>query len=96
MDKTDKSVALQWSRGADNGSPISKYSIQYRDSFSGDVWTAATTGESVSPAPSSWLIKQSHLPVVFWRRLKDFKYTNRGLNKKKRKEKKHCDDLCET
>ncbi|XP_075905735.1 contactin-1a [Nelusetta ayraudi] len=43
MDKTDKSVALQWSRGADNGSPISKYSIQYRDSSSGDSWTAATT-----------------------------------------------------
>lgn len=86
MDKTDKSVALQWSRGADNGSPTSKYSIQYRDSFSGDSWTAATTGESVSPAPSRWLIKQSRLPLVFWRRLDDFKYTNRGLRKKKKRE----------
>lgn len=78
MDKTDKSVALQWSRGADNGSPISKYSIQYRDTFSGDVWTAATTGELVGPAPSSRLIKQSHLLVVFWFCLEDMKYTNRG------------------
>ncbi|KAM8751101.1 contactin-1a isoform 1-T1 [Acanthopagrus schlegelii] len=41
--KTDKSVTLQWSRGADNHSPISKYTIQYRDSFSADVWKAATT-----------------------------------------------------
>lgn len=78
MDKTDKSVALQWSRGTDNGSPISKYGIQYRNAFSGDVWMAATTGESVGPAPSSWLIKQSHLPVVFWHCLGDLKYTNRG------------------
>ncbi|KAM7002150.1 contactin-1a isoform 1-T4 [Tautogolabrus adspersus] len=42
MNKTDKSVTLQWSRGADNHSPISKYTIQYRDSFS-DVWKTATT-----------------------------------------------------
>uniref|UniRef100_UPI003AACDCA7 contactin-1a-like n=1 Tax=Centroberyx gerrardi TaxID=166262 RepID=UPI003AACDCA7 len=43
MDTTDKSVRLQWSRGADNHSPISKYTIQYRDSFSKDVWKDATT-----------------------------------------------------
>ncbi|KAI3371148.1 hypothetical protein L3Q82_023779, partial [Scortum barcoo] len=43
MNKTDKSVTLQWSRGADNHSPISKYTIQYRDSFSKDVWKNATT-----------------------------------------------------
>ncbi|XP_042267898.1 contactin-1a-like isoform X2 [Thunnus maccoyii] len=43
MDKTDKSVTLQWSRGADNHSPISKYTIQYRDSYSNDVWKDATT-----------------------------------------------------
>uniref|UniRef100_UPI0037E7536E contactin-1a-like n=1 Tax=Semicossyphus pulcher TaxID=241346 RepID=UPI0037E7536E len=43
MNKTDKTVTLQWSRGADNHSPISKYTIQYRDSFSKDVWKAATT-----------------------------------------------------
>ncbi|XP_074533175.1 contactin-1a [Halichoeres trimaculatus] len=43
MNKTDKTVTLQWSRGADNHSPISKYTIQYRDSFSKDVWKTATT-----------------------------------------------------
>nr|XP_046250575.1 contactin-1a-like [Scatophagus argus]XP_046250576.1 contactin-1a-like [Scatophagus argus]XP_046250577.1 contactin-1a-like [Scatophagus argus] len=43
LNKTDKSVTLQWSRGADNHSPISKYTIQYRDSFSKDVWKTATT-----------------------------------------------------
>ncbi|XP_056273089.1 contactin-1a [Pseudoliparis swirei] len=43
VNKTDKSVTLQWSRGADNHSPISKYTIQYRDSFSEDVWKNATT-----------------------------------------------------
>ncbi|XP_041651588.1 contactin-1a-like [Cheilinus undulatus] len=43
VNKTDKSVTLQWSRGADNHSPISKYTIQYRDSFSKDVWKTATT-----------------------------------------------------
>uniref|UniRef100_A0A673B531 Contactin-1a-like n=1 Tax=Sphaeramia orbicularis TaxID=375764 RepID=A0A673B531_9TELE len=42
MNKTDKSVTLQWSRGTDNHSPISKYNIQYRDSFS-KVWKDATT-----------------------------------------------------
>ncbi|XP_026167526.1 contactin-1a-like [Mastacembelus armatus] len=43
INKTDKSVTLQWSRGTDNHSPISKYTIQYRDSFSKDVWKTATT-----------------------------------------------------
>uniref|UniRef100_A0A8C2WDC6 Contactin 1 n=1 Tax=Cyclopterus lumpus TaxID=8103 RepID=A0A8C2WDC6_CYCLU len=43
LNKTDKSVTLQWSRGADNHNPISKYTIQYRDSFSEDVWKNATT-----------------------------------------------------
>ncbi|KAI9519747.1 Contactin-1a [Dissostichus eleginoides] len=43
MNKTDKSVTLQWSRGADNHNPITKYTIQYRDSFSKDVWKNATT-----------------------------------------------------
>ncbi|XP_034735560.1 contactin-1a-like isoform X1 [Etheostoma cragini] len=43
MNKTDKSVTLQWSRGADNHNPISKYTIQYRDSFSKEVWKNATT-----------------------------------------------------
>lgn len=55
LNKTDKSVTLQWSRGADNHSPISKYTIQYLDSFSEDVWTTATTSESVQC--SSWLNK---------------------------------------
>lgn len=43
VNKTDKTVTLQWSRGADNHNPISKYTIQYRDSFSGEVWKNATT-----------------------------------------------------
>ncbi|XP_034031989.1 contactin-1a [Thalassophryne amazonica] len=43
MNKTDKTVTLQWSRGADNHNPISKYTIQYRDSFSDDIWKNATT-----------------------------------------------------
>ncbi|KAM9376463.1 contactin-1a [Pholidichthys leucotaenia] len=43
INKTDTSVTLQWSRGADNHSPISKYTIQYRDQFSKDVWKNATT-----------------------------------------------------
>ncbi|XP_019128195.1 contactin-1a isoform X1 [Larimichthys crocea] len=43
MNKTDKSVTLQWSRGADNHNPISKYTIQYRESSSKDVWKTATT-----------------------------------------------------
>ncbi|XP_037110368.1 contactin-1a [Syngnathus acus] len=42
-DKSDKNVTLQWSRGADNHSPISKYTIQYRDAFSPAVWKNATT-----------------------------------------------------
>ncbi|CAG5957770.1 unnamed protein product [Menidia menidia] len=41
--KTDKSMTLQWSRGADNHSPISKYTIQYRDEFSKEAWKNATT-----------------------------------------------------
>ncbi|XP_015251073.1 PREDICTED: contactin-1a-like isoform X2 [Cyprinodon variegatus] len=41
--KSDRNVTLQWSRGADNHSPISKYTIQYRDQFSKDVWKIATT-----------------------------------------------------
>ncbi|XP_068579023.1 contactin-1a-like [Cebidichthys violaceus] len=43
VNKTDSNVTLQWSRGADNHNPISKYTIQYRDSFSKDVWKNATT-----------------------------------------------------
>ncbi|KAM8860475.1 contactin-1a isoform 1-T2 [Synchiropus picturatus] len=39
--KTDKSMTLQWSVGANNHSPISKYTIQYRD-FDED-WRNATT-----------------------------------------------------
>uniref|UniRef100_A0A8C7SZX3 Contactin 1 n=1 Tax=Oncorhynchus mykiss TaxID=8022 RepID=A0A8C7SZX3_ONCMY len=39
----DKSVRLIWSRGTDNHSPISKYTIQCRDSFSQEDWRDATT-----------------------------------------------------
>lgn len=43
MNKTEQNVTLQWSRGADNHSPISKYTIQYRDAFSGEEWKKAAT-----------------------------------------------------
>lgn len=59
INKTDKSVTLQWSRGADNHSPISKYTIQYRDSFSKDAWKNATTCEWL--LHTSWLNKHSYL-----------------------------------
>ncbi|KAG5845127.1 hypothetical protein ANANG_G00135550 [Anguilla anguilla] len=39
----DKSVKLVWSRGTDNHSPISKYTIQYRDSLDPEEWKNATT-----------------------------------------------------
>ncbi|KAJ8002672.1 hypothetical protein DPEC_G00161320 [Dallia pectoralis] len=39
----EKSVRLIWSRGADNHSPISRYTVQFRDSFSPDDWKDATT-----------------------------------------------------
>ncbi|KAJ8382833.1 hypothetical protein SKAU_G00036110 [Synaphobranchus kaupii] len=41
----DKTVKLVWSRGTDNHSPVSKYTIQYRDSVSMDPeeWKNATT-----------------------------------------------------
>ncbi|XP_064807361.1 contactin-1a-like [Oncorhynchus masou masou] len=42
-DIRDKSVRLIWSRGTDNHSPISKYTIQCRDSFSQEDWRDATT-----------------------------------------------------
>lgn len=38
----EKSVALQWSPGADNHSPISKYTVQYRDPYSPE-WRDAPT-----------------------------------------------------
>ncbi|CAB1430565.1 unnamed protein product [Pleuronectes platessa] len=43
VNQTDKSMTLQWSRGADNHSPISRYTIQYRDFLQNDVWKNATT-----------------------------------------------------
>ncbi|XP_019748958.1 contactin-1a [Hippocampus comes] len=43
MEKSDKNVTLRWSRGADNHSPISKYTIQYRDAFFPAAWRNATT-----------------------------------------------------
>ncbi|KAM9807942.1 contactin-1a [Neosynchiropus ocellatus] len=39
--KTDKSMTLQWSVGANHHSPISKYTIQYRDLD--EAWRNATT-----------------------------------------------------
>uniref|UniRef100_A0A8C5CTK2 Contactin 1 n=1 Tax=Gadus morhua TaxID=8049 RepID=A0A8C5CTK2_GADMO len=38
----EQSVALQWSHGVDNHSPISKYTLQYRDAFSPE-WRDAPT-----------------------------------------------------
>ena len=48
----EQSVALQWSHGVDNHSPISKYTLQYRDAFSPE-WRDAPTGGRPSLAPSS-------------------------------------------
>lgn len=42
LNKTDKSITVQWSKGADNHSPISKYTIQFRDAYSKE-WKNATT-----------------------------------------------------
>uniref|UniRef100_A0A8C7FG75 Contactin 1 n=1 Tax=Oncorhynchus kisutch TaxID=8019 RepID=A0A8C7FG75_ONCKI len=39
----NKSVRLIWSSGADNHSPISKYTVQCRDWFSQEDWRDATT-----------------------------------------------------
>ncbi|XP_062403149.1 contactin-1a isoform X2 [Sardina pilchardus] len=39
----DRSVRLTWSQGKDNHSPISKYTIQYRDMRSGGQWKDAVT-----------------------------------------------------
>ncbi|CAB1313416.1 unnamed protein product [Coregonus sp. 'balchen'] len=54
----DKSVRLTWSRGTDNHSPISKYTVQCRDSFSQEDWRDATTstntlgtGDPSGPSP---------------------------------------------
>ncbi|KAL0968766.1 hypothetical protein UPYG_G00271410 [Umbra pygmaea] len=41
-----KWVRLTWSRGTDNHSPISKYTVQFRDSFSQDKWRDAITSPS--------------------------------------------------
>uniref|UniRef100_A0AAV2L3E5 Contactin 1 n=1 Tax=Knipowitschia caucasica TaxID=637954 RepID=A0AAV2L3E5_KNICA len=46
VNKTEKSVTLQWSKGADNHSPISRYTIQYKDPYS-KVWKNATTSAIV-------------------------------------------------
>lgn len=46
----DKSVKLIWSRGSDNHSPISKYTIQCKDFFSQDDWRDATTCEFTQTA----------------------------------------------
>ncbi|RVE71610.1 hypothetical protein OJAV_G00053470 [Oryzias javanicus] len=43
INKTERTVTLQWSRGADNHKSISKYTIQHRDEFSKDAWSNATT-----------------------------------------------------
>uniref|UniRef100_A0A3P9MHC2 Contactin 1 n=1 Tax=Oryzias latipes TaxID=8090 RepID=A0A3P9MHC2_ORYLA len=43
INKTETTVTLQWSRGADNHKSISKYTIQYRDDFSKDAWSNART-----------------------------------------------------
>lgn len=46
LNKTEKSITVQWSKGADNHSPISKYTIQFRDAYS-KVWKNATTSPAV-------------------------------------------------
>uniref|UniRef100_A0A8C6WW58 Contactin 1 n=1 Tax=Neogobius melanostomus TaxID=47308 RepID=A0A8C6WW58_9GOBI len=42
LNKTEKSITVQWSKGADNHSPITKYTIQFRDAYS-KVWKNAST-----------------------------------------------------
>uniref|UniRef100_A0A6Q2WS02 Contactin 1 n=1 Tax=Esox lucius TaxID=8010 RepID=A0A6Q2WS02_ESOLU len=42
-DIKEKSVRLTWSRGTDNHSPISRYTVQFRDFFSQEDWRDATT-----------------------------------------------------
>lgn len=46
LNKTEKSITVQWSKGADNHSPISKYTIQFRDGYS-KVWKNATTSPAI-------------------------------------------------
>ncbi|XP_072291729.1 contactin-1a-like [Eucyclogobius newberryi] len=46
VNKTEKSMMLQWSKGADNHSPISRYTIQYNDSYS-KVWKNASTAPAI-------------------------------------------------
>lgn len=46
LNKTEKSITVQWSKGADNHSPISKYTIQFRDAYV-NVWKNATTSPAI-------------------------------------------------
>ncbi|KAK7891436.1 hypothetical protein WMY93_023399 [Mugilogobius chulae] len=46
LNKTEKSVTLQWSKGADNHSPISRYTVQYKDAYS-DAWKNASTAPAI-------------------------------------------------
>ncbi|XP_055078479.1 contactin-1a-like isoform X2 [Periophthalmus magnuspinnatus] len=46
LNKTEKSMTLQWSKGADNHSPISRYTIQYKDPYS-KVWKNASTSPAI-------------------------------------------------
>lgn len=46
LNKTEKSITVQWSKGADNHNPITKYTIQFRDDYS-KVWKNATTSPAV-------------------------------------------------
>lgn len=46
LNKTEKSITVQWSKGADNHSPITKYTIQFRDAYSHE-WKNATTSPAI-------------------------------------------------
>uniref|UniRef100_A0A8C6ULB6 Contactin 1 n=1 Tax=Neogobius melanostomus TaxID=47308 RepID=A0A8C6ULB6_9GOBI len=46
LNKTEKSITVQWSKGADNHSPITKYTIQFRDAYS-KVWKNASTSPAI-------------------------------------------------
>lgn len=43
MDKGVRSVKLNWSHGSDNHSPISKYTVQYREIRTTEDWQDAVT-----------------------------------------------------
>lgn len=46
LNKSEKNITVQWSKGADNHNPISNYTIQFREADS-NVWKNATTSPPI-------------------------------------------------